>query len=104
MTRYLLCQRCKDELHLHEEDVSNGFGERRVDIPKVRLPPGLAIVVTTMDGNKKTQEKIPVDQLKCDACGGFIEEGTPCVAVTHWRGVVEPESWELNYAQKEKQD
>lgn len=101
MSRYLLCPSCMDELHLYEEDVSNGFQERRVHIPKVRLPFGLKVVITTKDKGVISREEIPVNHLKCDACDGYIKEGTPCVAVTHWRGVVEPERWEKEYAQEE---
>lgn len=89
-SRYLLCPTCADELHLHPEDVGMGFHERRISLTATK-PPGLAVVVNGVPH--------PVRQMKCDACGLPIPNGTKlCVAVTHWRGE-EPDRWEEPYEQ-----
>jgi hypothetical protein len=92
MIRSLLCFRCIAELSLHDEDVSNGFKERRVHIAAAKRPPDLKVTITTGG----TRKEIPVPVMKCDACNGSIEEGAACIAVTHWRGV-EPAAWEHEY-------
>jgi len=99
MSRYLLCKDCIDEMYLHPEDQKNGYHQRRVYIPKAKLPDGLKVIITTKDKDSTTREEIPVTKLKCDTCDGFIEQGTPCVAVTHWRGSAEPKAWEGEYGQ-----
>lgn len=99
MSRWLVCTACADALRLHQEDKENGFKERRVPITKARRPAGLARTWHTISAEgERTKDTELVRTLQCDACSAEIEDGQPCTAVTHWRGV-EPDKWEKEYEQ-----
>lgn len=86
-------------MRLHPEDKAMLMEERRIEIDEARRPPDLTITTTVTEGGKTTRNVEPVPVMKCDCCNGAIEEGTPCVAVTHWRGP-QPQPWEQEYAKQ----
>lgn len=94
MVRNLLCPQCasEGEYKLHPEDRACGWSERRVTL-NAKRPADLHIEVTGGGESKR----IEVPHLVCDACNARIDDGTPALAVTHWRSEGEPEQWENEY-------
>lgn len=98
-TRYILCSKCSQRMQLHPEDERMGFKQRRVEIPGVKTPPGLARQVTTYgDDGHVSVERTELTSLVCDGCNDPVPDGTPVTAVTLYRGP-EPEPWEEAYGQ-----
>ncbi len=97
MSRYILCPKCSERMQLHPEDKRMGFKQRRVEIPGVRTPPGLARQVTTFgDDGHVSVERTALKSLVCDSCNQPVPDGTPVTAVTLYQGE-EPEPWEEEY-------
>lgn len=78
----ILCPKCAGTwLPPSPEDVSAGWRQRMVEIPRAGKPPEQSYLV-------------------CDGCNLAINDGDLAIAVTLWRGK-EPHNWESEYSQNE---
>lgn len=102
MSRRILCEKCgvRENKPMHPEDVMNGFHRRRVEI---RAKKPAVLQIKTYQGKSTSDMKLVETEnpasLMCDDCGNPIKDGDQAVAVTMWRGDVEPPAWEQDYCQ-----
>lgn len=95
MIRYIFCEKCKDRMsNVHQEDIDNGWRDRRVRIERSKTPVNHHIEIVA----GPERQIIPVPILVCDGCNDQIETGTPAIAVTMWQSPDdEPENWEEEF-------
>lgn len=92
MTRYLLCERCKHKMQLHDDDAAQGWKQRRVALLS-KKPADHAITVITEERTFTN----PVPFLLCDGCDEAISDGSKIVAVTMWLDNEAVPDWETHY-------
>lgn len=88
MTRYLLCEKCNTGFYLHPEDSASGYKIRKVWI-RAHKPADHFIKINS--------ERINLPSLLCDTCNKRIADNEAVIAVTMWRGRVQPANWESEY-------
>ena len=98
MNRTIICQACQRKLNpIYPEDAAMGFKRRVVEIVAQKPP---ELTRTLLAGKTMKELKVEMvenlDTIMCDRCGKPIPDGTPCAAVSMWRGP-EPGCWETEY-------